>query len=130
MIRIAIIEQNKTFRESLKIMLEQISGFHVVLVSSDDRCLFTSESTPAQIVLFDGSISPEHWSELTKVALATGMPFKVLFLTMFREELDALHYAEKMLKSAGKKEFECRIRRMMETQESDCPELSLKLNRS
>jgi len=130
MINIAIIDPSKTFRESLKIMLEQIDGFRVVLVSSDDGCLSTKDGARAHIVLFDCSISPDQWSEVTKIALFTGMPYKVLLLTMFREEFVACNYIDKILKSSAKSEFEFRIKRMMETQESEFPDVYLKLDRS
>ncbi|MBN3034970.1 MAG: hypothetical protein JW861_05245 [Bacteroidales bacterium] len=125
MINIAIIDQNRTYRESLKTMLEQIEGFRVVLISSDDGCLSTKDGVRAQIVLFDYNIPPTRWSEVTKIALATGMPYKILLLTMFREEFVACNYTDKMLKSSGKSEFEFQIKRMMETQESEFPDVYL-----
>lgn len=130
MINIAIIEQNRTYRESLKVMLEQIKDFHVVLVSSQDRSLVVYNGAPVQVVLYDASIHPDQWSETTRAALATGIPYKVLLLAMFREELIACNHPDKMLKSAGKSEFESRIKRMIQEQESEFPDVYLKLDGS
>jgi len=114
MIHIAIIDQNKIYRESLKMLLEQIDGFKVVLDSPDGNYITSSFNIPAQIMIIDGSMGKEKCRGLIKHAGIEGRSVKILILAMFREELENDYgQAEVILKSSGKREFEERIKKML-----------------
>ncbi len=115
MINIAIIDQNLTYRESLKTLLEQVDGFRVVLDSPDGAWVKTTNENPVQMIIMDGSIGNEKCKELMNQASETGISSKTLILAMFKEELDFdFGNAAVMLKSSGKNEFVKRIKSMLD----------------
>jgi DNA-binding NarL/FixJ family response regulator len=115
MINIAIIDQNITYRESLKTLLEQVDGFRVVLDSPDGTWVKTANENPVQMIIMDGSIGNEKCKELMNQASETGISSKTLILAMYKEELDDdFGTATVMLKSSGKNEFVSRIKSMLE----------------
>ncbi|MBE0648176.1 MAG: response regulator transcription factor [Bacteroidales bacterium] len=120
MIHIAIIDQNKIYRESLKMVLEQIDGFRVVLDSSDSNWVNSANNISVQLMIIDGSIGKEKCNELVNYVLTNGISRKTLVLVMFSEDLDMYEgEVETMLKSAGKREFEERIREIVADNEND-----------
>jgi len=118
-INIVLIDQHTTYRESLKTVLEQIDGFHVVLDSSDGNWANAVTDIPIHLMIIDGSIGKEKCSMMIKHALTKWKSIKTLILAMYREELE-LHYenAEVMLKSSVKSEFEEKIKKMMAEQKN------------
>lgn len=115
MINIAIIDQNITYRESLKTVLDQVDGFRVVLDSPDGTWVKTENEKPVQMIIMDGSIGNDKCKEIMNQASETGMSFKTLILAMFKEELDYDYgNAAVMLKSSGKNEFVRKIKSILE----------------
>jgi DNA-binding NarL/FixJ family response regulator len=113
MINIAIIDQNRTFRESLKTLLEQIQDFRVVLDSGEDSCLRNPCNDPVQVMLIDNAMGREKCNELIDEAISQFNHLKALILTMFKDELNLdSGKAEVMLKCSSKKEFENRIKKL------------------
>ena len=113
-INIAIIDQNETYRKSLKTLLEQIEGFRVVFDSGDFNCGSNFYNNLLEVMLIDSSIGKQKCGELIVEALSQRNSIKVLMLAVYREEL-TLDYGNVaiILKSSGKKEFESRIRELV-----------------
>jgi DNA-binding NarL/FixJ family response regulator len=111
MINIAIIDPNEIFRESLKIMLEQIDGFRVILETNDCNRFKTMVDSPVQVLLIDNGIGADKQNELIADASRQGINTKSLVLTTFKEDLPTgTGRNNSILKISGKKEFETRIR--------------------
>ncbi|TSA27058.1 MAG: DNA-binding response regulator [Bacteroidetes bacterium] len=128
MIHIAIIDQNKTYRESLKTILEQIEDFRVVHDSPDGKCFNGSDDIPVHILMIDGSMSKGKCSELVQNTLTSSISIKTIVLAMFNEELDYDYgKTEVMLKSSSKREFELRIKKMMANQKEYISQQTLKI---
>ncbi len=120
MINIALIDQHTTYRESLKMVLEQIDGFHVVLDSSDANWVNAVADIPVDLMIIDGSMGKEKCSMMMNHAITKWKSIKTLILAMYREDLEYNYeHAEVMLKSSVKKEFEEKIKKMM-AEQKDC----------
>ncbi|PKP32139.1 MAG: hypothetical protein CVT99_06635 [Bacteroidetes bacterium HGW-Bacteroidetes-16] len=114
MINIVLIDQHTTYRESLKMVLEQIDGFHVVLDSSDANWANAVADIPVHLMIIDASMGKEECTRMIKHALTIWKSIKTLILAMYREELEYDYgKAEVMLKSSVKREFEEKIKKMM-----------------
>jgi len=113
-ISIAIFDQNETFRESLKTLLNQIEGFSVVLNSGEGKIANGEMNSPFQVMLVDCGMSREKYTELVEQAEMRNRDTKALVLVMFRDELDLdFGKAGTILKSSGKNEFETRIKKLV-----------------
>ncbi|MDP2722778.1 MAG: hypothetical protein Q8O72_08475 [Bacteroidales bacterium] len=120
MINIVLIDQHTTYRESLKMVLEQIDGFHVVLDSSEGNWANAVADIPVHLMIIDGSMGKEKCSMMINHAITKWKSIKTLILAMYREELEYDYgKAEVMLKSSVKREFEEKIKKMM-TAQKDC----------
>jgi DNA-binding NarL/FixJ family response regulator len=114
MINIAIIDRNEIHRASLKTLLGQIDGFRVVIDTDNLNHLKISFTEPPDVILIDSSDGGKNGElYISKLQdIMTGV--KIIFLAMFKEELD-LDYgnAGVVLKSSDKEEFEMRIRKLV-----------------
>ncbi len=114
MINIAIIDQNETFRESLKTLLEQISDFRVVVDTDDGNFLKTPNTVPIQVLLIDNSIGKEKCNEFIQNTMLKSKSVKSLILTMYREDLVfCADRTDIILKNSSKKDFENRIKNLI-----------------
>ena len=119
MINIALIDQHTTYRESLKMVLEQINDFHVVLDSSDGNWDNSVTDIPIHLLIIDGSMGKEKCSKMINHALTKWKSIKTLILAMYKEEMEYDYKnAEVMLKSSLKREFEEKIKKMMAEQKN------------
>ena len=109
---IVIIEQNKTFRESLKTVLNQIQDFVVVFDSENLNKLENPVSCQIQLILIDFSISKEKCVNIITEALRLWPSVKFLFMINYTEEIppDINTTVDVIHKNASKKEFENKIR--------------------
>jgi DNA-binding NarL/FixJ family response regulator len=113
-INIAIIDRNRTFRESLKTLLEQIKNFRVVLDCDDNSCPENPGNDPVHVMLIDSSIGKEKCAFLMNETLAQWESVKTIILAMYKDELNLdSGKAEVMQKSSSKKEFENRIKKLI-----------------
>jgi DNA-binding NarL/FixJ family response regulator len=114
-INIAIIDKNEIFRESLKILLEQIEGFSVIVDANDCNFLnFSDTIPPIQVLLLDNSFGKEKCTVWMKETLAQWKSVKTLMLATYKEELGfGSMDTEVILKSSGKKEFEYSINKLI-----------------
>jgi DNA-binding NarL/FixJ family response regulator len=113
MINIAIIDQNRTFRESLKTLLEQIQDFRVVFNTGETNYLENLPKNAVQVLLVDNAMGREKCNELIDAALSQSNHLKALILAMYKDELNLdSGEAEVMLKCSSKKEFENRIKKL------------------
>jgi len=114
MINVALIERNETHRESLATLLSQLNGLKVVHAAADGNWIHNFTGPPIHLKILDGSMGQEQCLDLIRQSSSLGMKVKTLILLMFREELDHdFATGSVMLKSAGKSEFEGRIRQLM-----------------
>ena len=112
MIKIAVIDQNQTFRESLKTLLEQIPEFKVTIHSGDKTECLNGEST--EILLLDDSIGENRCRAIIEESLSRNKLLKIIILTLDYLSPDPGYGgAPVMLKNSGKKEFEYRIRTLL-----------------
>jgi DNA-binding NarL/FixJ family response regulator len=109
---IVIIEQNKTYRESLKTALSQVNDFKVVFDAGDNRFLETISNVQVNLLLLDYSFGEVKCNETITAALSIWPAVRFLFLTNYKEECDLnFSKADKaILKNSSKKEFEDKIR--------------------
>jgi DNA-binding NarL/FixJ family response regulator len=114
-INIAIIDRNEIFRESLKILLEQIEGFSVIMdANSCDHLNISNTISPIQVLLIDSSLGKEECTVWMNETVAQWKSVKTLMLATYKEELGfGLVDTEIILKSSGKKEFEYRINKLI-----------------
>lgn len=114
MISIAIIDRNEIHRTSLKTLLGQIDGFRVVMDTDSINHLKNLYTEPPDVILIDSSSGEENGALYNSRLQDIMTGVKVIFLAMFREELD-LDYGKAgvVLKSSDKKEFEMRIKRLV-----------------
>lgn len=114
MINVALIERNKTHRESLTTMLSQLDGLEVVLAAPDGNWMNHFTGPPIHLLILDGSMGQEQCLDLIRQSSSLGIKVKTLILLMFREELDHdFATGSVMLKSSRKSEFAGRIRLIM-----------------
>jgi len=114
MINIAIIDQNETYRKSLKMVLEQVEGFHVVLESGEYSCLKGDDEITIQVLLINYSPGNRKCAEQISEASMNRNFLKSLILVMYKDELNLdFDEADVILKSSSKKEFEKRIRELV-----------------
>ncbi len=114
MINIAIIDQNDTYRKSLKTILEQVEGFNVVLDSRDSFCLKDADDITIQVLLIDNSPGSVKCAEQIAEASKNHKFLKSLILVMYKDELNMVFdETNVILKSACKNEFVNRIKTLM-----------------
>jgi DNA-binding NarL/FixJ family response regulator len=109
---IVIIEQNKTYRESLKTALCQVNDFKVVFDADNSVFPDTIRQAQVNLLLIDYDLSEVTCNETIAKALSIWPAVRFLFLTNYKEECD-LNFtkADKaILKTSSKKEFEDKIR--------------------
>lgn len=113
---IAIVEQNKLYRESLKTLLNQTADFRVVLDTGDDAELMKfAETTPADIVFFGFECIETQCQkkilEFTKLYPQTKIIILTPSLEICRYESIIQTYGlDVMLKNSTKKDFDLHIR--------------------
>jgi DNA-binding NarL/FixJ family response regulator len=113
MINIAIIDQNRTFRESLKTLLDQIQDFRVVFDTGETNYLESLPQNAVHVLLVDNTMGREKCNELIDEALSQSNHLKALILAMYKDELNFdFGKADVMLKCSSKKEFENRIKKL------------------
>jgi DNA-binding NarL/FixJ family response regulator len=114
-INIAIIDKNEIFRESLKVLLEQIEGFSVIVEANDCNFLnFSDTIPPIQVLLLDNSFGKEKCTAWINETLVQLKSVKTLMLATYKEELGFSSMdTEVILKSSGKKEFEYSINKLI-----------------
>ena len=109
---IVIIEQNKTYRESLKTALCQVNDFKVVFDADNCRFPENINHTQVNLLLIDYDLGEITCNETITKALSIWPAVRFLFLTNYKEECD-LNFnneVEAILKNSSKKEFEDKIR--------------------
>lgn len=119
-INIAIIDPNEIFRKSLKQLLEQIDGFSVIM-DADDFHFFPISNTipPIQVLLIDNSLVKDNCAAWINETPGQWKSVKTLMLATYKEELGfGSVNTEIILKSSGKKEFECKINSLITGQSS------------
>jgi len=111
MIMIALADRNPTYCQGLKVMLEQVESFRVVLMPAEGFCLQFANDPSLDILLADEDLLQscmEREGEKRQLKPPPG----TIVLTMDRDELNSPHDGQEMLyKGSGKKEFEERIRK-------------------
>jgi DNA-binding NarL/FixJ family response regulator len=116
MITIAIIDPNPIFRKSLKMMLEHINGFSVVLETGDFKKLKTLTECQVQVLLIDNGLFQENQNALTEIDSRLGYKAKSLILNLFRDEMNLIpDRTNSILKNSGKMEFESKIKKLAES---------------
>ncbi|MEI6575940.1 MAG: hypothetical protein WCO63_07165 [Bacteroidota bacterium] len=120
---IAIIGQNFIFRDSLKILLNQVAGFNVIF-DSDEAIKLTGfqDFLSIDVVLFDDCMRSESFCNSIHKTKQLHAKAKILLLT---DPTDYYYWINQkefpvdgiLLKDLGKKEFEMEIRGLMKTSE-------------
>lgn len=112
-IKIAIIDQNKIFRESLKVLLEQIPGFIVATTSDINTYTESLIDESVEVLLLDDSQGQERCQSILRSARSRNKSLKIIILTQDTEGLfPGFGETEVMLKSSGKKAFESKIKNL------------------
>ena len=109
---IVIIEQNKTYRESLKTALCQVNDFKVVFDADNSLFPETICHVPVNLLLIDYDLGEAACNETIAKARSVWPSARILYLTNYKEECD-LNFTkteEAILKNSSKKEFEDKIR--------------------
>jgi DNA-binding NarL/FixJ family response regulator len=116
---IVIIEQNKTYRESLKTALSQVNDFKVVFDAGDNRFPETISNVQVNLLLLDYSFGEVKCNETITAALSIWPAVKILYLTNYKEECDLnfINTDQAILKNSSKKEFEDKIRAQQTNEE-------------
>lgn len=109
---IVIIEQNKTYRESLKTALCQVNDFKVVFDADNSRFPETISHAQVNLLLIDYDLGKAVCNETIAKALSIWPAIKILYLTNYKEEcnLNFIQTEQAILKNSSKKEFEEKIR--------------------
>jgi len=109
---IVIIEQNKTYRESLKTALCQVNDFKVVFDADNSRFPENISHTQVNLLLIDYDLGEATCIETITKARSVWPTVRFLFLTNYKEEwnLNFTKAEEAILKTSSKKEFEDKIR--------------------
>ena len=112
MIVIALADGNPTYCQGLKIMLEQVDSFRVVLIPAEGFCPQFANDPSLDILLADEDLL-QSCMEKTGEKKQLQPPPGTIVLTMDRDELNSPHDGQDLLyKGSGKKEFEERIRKL------------------
>ena len=112
-IKIAIIDQNKIFRESLKVLLEQIPGFHVAISSDTDDCIDNLSGESFEVLLLDDSLGQERCRSIIREARSQNKTLKTIILTLDPEtSYPGPGVAAVMRKYSEKKDFETTIKNL------------------
>ena len=109
---IVIIEQNKTYRESLKTALSQVNDFKVVFDADNSRFPETISHTQVNLLLIDYDLGEIPCNETITKARLVWPDAGILYLINYKEECD-LNFTkaeEAIPKNLSKKEFEDKIR--------------------
>ena len=109
---IVIIEQNKTYRESLKTALCQVNDFKVVFDANNSLFPETINKVQVNLLLIDYDLGEATCNETITKARSVWPDARILYLTNYKEECD-LNFTkteEAILKNSSKKEFEDKIR--------------------
>jgi DNA-binding NarL/FixJ family response regulator len=114
-INIAIIDKNEIFRESLKMLLEQIPGFHVTICSGMNKCADSLTGEPPEVLLLDDCIGQNRCRSIIDEILLQNKSLKIIVLTIDPMSLYLGYPGTKvMLKYSEKKEFEFEIRSLLD----------------
>ncbi|TSA27057.1 MAG: DNA-binding response regulator [Bacteroidetes bacterium] len=115
-IQIAVIDDHDLFREGLKLVLNQVEGFHVAYDTSNGyHFLETLNNIPIDMALMDIEMPVINGIQATGKALQVKPDLKIIALSMFS---DTSHYTQMIhagvrgfvLKKANKFELEQAIR--------------------
>ena len=112
MITIAVAEQNQTYCQGLKTMLEQVDEFMIVLIPASCIGLKALNKLPVDVLLVDEDLYQSY-----KTGIGEGETLwpvtKTIVLTMDREEIATLACdVDAILKGSGKREFAERIMKL------------------
>lgn len=109
---IVICEQNKPFRESLMTALSQIKDFNVIMHCGYSNLQFKNIEFQVDVFLMDYSIGDLKCCEIINKALAVWPEIKFLVMANYKEKLpfSFIKTGNYILKSSSKKEFEIKIR--------------------
>ena len=112
MITIAVAEQNQTYCQGLKTMLEQVEGFRVVLLPASGFWPEALNILPIDMLLVDEDLYQTYntgageWETFWPV-------MKTIVLTMDRDEIASVAGGvEVIFKGSGKREFADRIMKL------------------
>jgi DNA-binding NarL/FixJ family response regulator len=116
---IVIIEQNKTYRESLKTALSQVNDFKVVFDAGDNRFPETISNVQVNLLLLDYSFGEVKCNETITAALSIWPAVRFLLMTNYKEECnyDSIKTTDFISKTLSKKEFEEKIRAQQTNEE-------------
>jgi DNA-binding NarL/FixJ family response regulator len=113
MIHIAIADPNETYCRSLKTVLEQIDGFRVMTVKADEDSSIKSNDEQVDVLLIDVGLYTNNRNQILDKLPGENKSLKIILLAMYKEEIGpGLEKEEVILKSAGKRKFESRIRQL------------------
>ncbi len=113
---IAIIGQNGIFRDSLRILLNQVDDFNIVFDSGEVlQLLYYQDISSVDVVLFDSYAGTENFRTLINKANELSSNIKFLVLTdttryYFWQNQKLFPIEGIILKDSGKEEFEIEIR--------------------
>jgi DNA-binding NarL/FixJ family response regulator len=112
-IKIAIIDQNKIFRESLKVLLEQVPGFHVAISSDTDDCIDSLARESFDVLLLDDCFGQERCRSIIREVRSHNKMLKIIILTLDSERsYPSADVAAVMRKYSEKKDFETTIKNL------------------
>jgi len=109
---IVIIEQNKIYRESLKVALNQIYDFNVVCDIENISYPENITNVEINLILIDCSFGKIVCNEIMNKTLSVWPEVRFLLLADYKQECN-IHKAKScdiILKNSSKEEFEIKIR--------------------
>lgn len=108
---IVIIEQNKTYRESLKTALDQIPEIKVVFDTDNTGFLENIHNHHVNLILLDYNLGKGECNETIGKAISLWPDVKFLLLTTYKEEhnFKSNKISDVIMKNSTKKEFEFKI---------------------
>jgi DNA-binding NarL/FixJ family response regulator len=113
MITIAVADNNQTYCQGLKTMLEQVDGFEVVLLPASSFCPDELSKLHIDMLLVDEDLYEDCKSMPGNREMSWLMK-KTIVMTMDCNEMATLSCMEEAIcKGAGKREFTARIMKLM-----------------
>jgi len=109
---IVIIEQNKIYRESLKVALDQIYDFNVVCDVENISYPEDLSHADINLILIDFSFGKNRCNEIMNKTLSVWPGVRFLLLADYKQEC-IIHKDKScdiILKNSSKEEFEIKIR--------------------
>ncbi len=107
MVKIAIIDKNEIFSDSLKTMLQQVADFQVKTFKTVNGFYLNQHGFVPDVLLLDAGFGKEGG----KKNFGSGWPVRILLMVMFKDEVvPDLNENDLILKSSSALEFENKIR--------------------